>query len=166
MALNDSLKAAADEPIIRRTLANTLLPDSAKAELLMKSTEMGKQIVAGLKDGTDAGIKKYANENAESVLEIFRDVWGIHSPSDETTTMGHMLIEGLIKGLIEMFPELEAEAEKMRDALAKIWSDIPATPEAGGSGGTSTPPSGKKDSAFSLGLGDFAARMKREGRRL
>lgn len=160
LALQTSLKYAADESTIKQMLANRLLPDSTKAELLLKSTEMGRQIVAGLEDGTASGIKKYATENATAVLDTFRDVWGIHSPSDETTTMGHMLVQGLVNGLVEMFPELESEAEKMRDALAKIWSDIPATPGTGGSGGTSTPASGKTDSALSLGLGDFAADMK------
>ncbi|MEA5031989.1 MAG: hypothetical protein VB025_07545 [Sphaerochaeta sp.] len=128
LALNKSLQYAGDESKIRQALANKLLPDSAKAELLMKSTEMGKQIVAGLKDGSDAGIKKYAIENANAVLNTFRDVWGIHSPSDETTEMGHMLVQGLVNGLVGMFPELKAEAEKMRDALEKIWADPKAAP--------------------------------------
>jgi len=107
---------------------------------------------------SDAG-----KEGAQDFLDATQDVLGVHSESDVTHWIGNELVNGLINGMLELFPELEAEAEKMRDALEKIWADgeyKPPVPEAGGSGGTSTPPSGKKDSAFSLGLGDFAADMK------
>jgi predicted nucleic acid-binding Zn-ribbon protein len=173
VVLAKSLEESADESTVRRILANKLLPDSAKAELLLKSTEMGKQIVAGLKDGSDAGIKKYASENANALLETFREVWGIHSPSEETTEMGRMLMQGLIDGLIELFPELESEAEDMVKALEKIWAEgeykppVPASAPSGNIGGMearywSIPTAGSSSSGGGSGSawGDIKAGWK------
>jgi len=123
---------------------------------------IGNELVNGLESGLE-GMSDAGKEGAQDFLDATQDVLGVHSESDVTHWIGNELVNGLINGMLELFPELEAEAEKMRDALEKIWADgeyKPPVPEAGGSGGTSTPPSGKKDSAFSLGLGDFAADMK------
>lgn len=48
--------------------------------------------------------------------------------SKEGKKLGNAFIDGLIAGLIEMFPELESEAENVRDALARIWGEQPVTP--------------------------------------
>ena len=139
IAIDQSWRYAADEFKVKNTIANDLMPASSKADILLKSTELGAQIVAGLKDGSDRGIKAFAEENAELVLMIFRDTWGIKSPSTETTYFGKMMIDGLINGLVDRFPELKAEAEKMRDELAKIWTDVSADSGDGGGGGGGSP---------------------------
>lgn len=159
-----------------------VMPDDVVAKALLKSTELGKDIVAGLKLGTEAEIASYAAENADLIIKTFKeilgirspstefkrigtevvnglergisgmyktgedgaqdfldavqDVLGVHSESEEGHWIGNEFVNGIINGLIEMFPELKAEAEKMRDALAKIWTEQPASPSGEGGGGT------------------------------
>jgi len=83
----------------------------------------------------DAGKK-----GAQDLLDSVQDALGVHSESKEGHWIGNEFVNGIINGLVEMFPELKAEAEKMRDALAKIWTEQPATPPTGGGGGGTASP--------------------------
>lgn len=100
---------------------------------------IGNEIVNGLESGID-GMADAGKESAQSFLDATQDVLGVHSESDVTHWIGNELVNGLINGMLELFPELVAEAEKMRDALEKIWLDTPKTPKDGGSGGGGTTP--------------------------
>ena len=141
VAYRDATAYAKDKGVFSMALKDVdVIPDDVVAKALLQSTELGKDIVAGLKLGTEAEIGQYAAENAELIIKTFKNILGIKSPSTEFAEIGNFLIEGLINGLVEMFPELKAEAEKMRDALAKIWTEQPATPPAGGDGDDAASP--------------------------
>ena len=65
-------------------------------------TEVGTNIIAGLKNGLSGGISAIPGmmiNLGTSIINAIKDVLGIHSPSTEMESVGEFIIEGLVNGL-------------------------------------------------------------------
>ena len=72
-------------------------------------TEVGKNIIEGLQNGLDDGVKEVWNKMVEigqGIIDAIKDVLGIHSPSRVMMAIGGFIISGLILGLKLAFPDV------------------------------------------------------------
>ncbi len=117
-------------------------------EAVPEFIEAGKNIVSGLVQG----IKDLAAKPVEAVkdagkkmLDGIKGLFGIASPSKVFAQIGRYLMEGMVKGLNEMYPELLADSEGMVEALEAVWDDgeykvpVPSNGGYSSSGSSSTP---------------------------
>lgn len=75
-----------------------------------KNSDIGKNIIAGLKNGLEKGITeipKMLMNIGKTMIEAICNVLGIHSPSVEMEKIGKFTIEGLINGL--------------KSGIGKVW---------------------------------------------
>lgn len=76
----------------------------------VRNSEIGKNIIAGLKNGLEKGITEIPQmliNIGKSMIEAICNVLGIHSPSVEMEKIGKFTIEGLINGL--------------KSGIGKVW---------------------------------------------
>lgn len=76
----------------------------------VRNSEIGKNIIAGLKNGLEKGITEIPQmliNIGKSMMEAICNVLGIHSPSVEMEKIGKFTIEGLINGL--------------KSGIGKVW---------------------------------------------
>lgn len=70
--------------------------------------EIPGNIVSGLVNGLGAGVSKVISkiiEFGKALIEGFKSVLGIHSPSKVFFALGGFIVAGLVRGLIHAFPE-------------------------------------------------------------
>lgn len=123
--------------------------EKQKLKMLYEGTTIGKAILDGLGIGLSE-IDEMSKIQAGQLLETFKDELGIKSPSKEFTLVGNQIMQGLVNGLLELFPELAGDAEAMVAALETIWGDgeykapVPGATggsnAGGGSSGSGTAP--------------------------
>lgn len=78
-------------------------------------TEVGNNIIEGLKNGIKEGIPSIPGiliEIGKTILEAIKGVLGIHSPSTEMHSVGEYAMEGLVNGL--------------KDGAKNVWNTITA----------------------------------------
>ena len=86
----------------------------------MDLTEIGENIIEGLKNGLSNGlniIPETLKEIGVNLLNAIKKVLGIHSPSKEMEYVGTNIIEGLINGI-------KNGAGKVWDVISNLGSDI------------------------------------------
>lgn len=95
-------------------------------------SEVGKNIISGLKNGLKDGITSIPQmliEIGESVLEAIKGVLGIHSPSTEMYDVGTNVVEGFINGITDgaskAFETLKEFGSGCLEAIKNIdWSTV------------------------------------------
>ena len=95
-------------------------------------SEVGKNIISGLKNGLKDGITSIPQmliEIGESILEAIKGVLGIHSPSTKMYDVGTNVVEGFINGITDgaskVFETLKEFGSGCLEAIKNIdWSTI------------------------------------------
>jgi tape measure domain-containing protein len=83
-------------------------------------TGMGLDAIAGLKYGLDnKAFAKFGLQNATAYLLSIRDAFQIKSPSKVMFSIGKNIIQGLIGGLDQAFPGVQAQVKRLFDSLTK-----------------------------------------------
>ena len=92
--------------------------------------ELGRAIVNGLTGGLLDKVEEWKTnigETAQKGIDKFKEIFGIHSPSAETTAMGQQLINGLVNGVMEranaIFNALGNIGRNALDAIRNIFSN-------------------------------------------
>ena len=86
----------------------------------VRNSEIGKNIIAGLKNGLEKGITEIPQmliNIGKGMLEAICNVLGIHSPSVEMEKIGKFTIEGLINGL-------KSGVVKVWDVLSNLGTGV------------------------------------------
>lgn len=95
-------------------------------ELPGKMLEIGKNLLMGLADGISSAVGAVVNKVksvAGSILNGFKSVFDIHSPSKKTAEMGTMLMQGLAGGVYDSSNVAMAAVMEMANMLiAKLES--------------------------------------------
>lgn len=89
-------------------------------ELPGKMLEIGKNLLLGLANGIASAVGAVIDKVksvAGSILNGFKDAFGIHSPSRETAEMGNMLMQGLAGGVSDSSDVAMSAVMKMADML-------------------------------------------------
>lgn len=85
--------------------------DERSGELSTSAEALGEAIIDGIVaglDGLTGGMLNRILEIGQDIIDWFKGVLGIQSPSTKTAEMGRNLIQGLINGLGEKLGELQA----------------------------------------------------------
>ena len=83
-------------------------------------TEVGTNIIAGLKNGLSWGISTIPGmmiDLGTTILNAIKKILGIHSPSTEMESVGEFVIEGLVNGLRNGFSKV---VEVIKDLATKV----------------------------------------------
>ena len=90
--------------------------------------EIGKNIILGLMEGIAAamgGIFQWIKEViVDPIVNAFKSLFGVHSPSTVMEELGRYLIEGLLKGIKGLIPNVQEIWESMKQAAVNIWNDV------------------------------------------
>lgn len=119
-------------------------------ELPGKMLEIGKNLLLGLADGISSAVGAVVGKVknvANSILSGFKNAFGIHSPSKETTEMGDMLMRGLSNGIANSLCLVKKQMGLVSDTVtgaldsvlpsARAISVVPTLPSGKQSAGTS-----------------------------
>lgn len=89
-----------------------------------KMINIGKQLLAGLRDGilnALSGLLGKIKSVGKSILKGFKDAFGIKSPSRKTMEMGKMLMAGLAKGLGGSLGLVEKQIQTVSTAITDTF---------------------------------------------
>ena len=89
-----------------------------------KMVNVGKQLLAGLRDGilnALSGLLGKIKSVGKSILKGFKDAFGIKSPSRKTMEMGKMLMAGLAKGLGGSLGLVEKQIQTVSTAITDTF---------------------------------------------
>ena len=89
-----------------------------------KMVTVGKQLLAGLRDGilnALSGLLGKIKSIGSSILKGFKDAFGIKSPSRKTMEMGKMLMAGLAKGLGGSLGLVEKQIQTVSTAITDTF---------------------------------------------
>ena len=90
-------------------------------------TEVGTNIIAGLKNGLSGGISAIPGmmiNLGTSIINAIKDVLGIHSPSTEMESVGEFIIEGLVNGLHNGFSKVVEVIKDLATKVKKTFNDV------------------------------------------
>lgn len=90
-------------------------------------TEVGTNIIAGLKNGLSGGISAIPGmmiNLGTSIINAIKDVLGIHSPSTEMESVGEFIIEGLVNGLRNGFSKVIEVIKDLATKVKKTFNDV------------------------------------------
>ena len=90
-------------------------------------TEVGTNIIAGLKNGLSGGISAIPGmmiNLGTSIINAIKDVLGIHSPSTEMESVGEFIIDGLVNGLRNGFSKVVEVIKDLATKVKKTFDDI------------------------------------------
>ena len=90
-------------------------------------TEVGTNIIAGLKNGLSWGISTIPGmmiDLGTSIINAIKDVLGIHSPSTEMESVGEFIIDGLVNGLRNGFSKVVEVIKDLATKVKKTFDDI------------------------------------------
>lgn len=91
-------------------------------ELPGKALEIGKELISGLANGiTEAvgGIGKTIKSAGNKILQGFKDVFDIHSPSKETAKIGAFVAEGLAEGIEDSSNKVLSAVQTLGDSVTE-----------------------------------------------
>lgn len=89
-----------------------------------KMVNIGKQLLAGLRDGilnALSGLLGKIKSVGKSIVKGFKDAFGIRSPSRKTMEMGKMLMAGLAKGLGGSLGLVEKQIQTVSTAITDTF---------------------------------------------
>lgn len=90
-------------------------------------TEVGTNIIAGLKNGLSGGISAIPGmmiNLGTSIINAIEDVLGIDSPSTEMKSVGEFIIEGLVNGLRNGFSKVIEVIKDLATKVKKTFNDV------------------------------------------
>ena len=96
-------------------------------ETLKNSTNIGEDLIKGLSNGiTGAASMLYdaVVGIAKGVIELFKDIFGIHSPSVVMMAIGSYLILGLLLGMKNLFPKVFGYMQEGVEGMVSVLEDI------------------------------------------
>lgn len=90
-------------------------------------TEVGTNIIAGLKNGLSWGISIIPGmmiDLGTSIINAIKDVLGIHSPSTVMESVGEFIIDGLVNGLRNGFSKVVEVIKDLATKVKKTFDDV------------------------------------------
>jgi len=116
-------RAAGKSSQISQTYQKTKRESERFETVKEAATGMGLDAIAGLRYGLDnKAFAKFGLENATAYLLSIRDAFQIKSPSKVMFSIGKNIIQGLIGGLDQAFPGVQAQVKKLFDSLTKDFA--------------------------------------------
>lgn len=101
-----------------------------KTEIMDKTAP---EVVNGLWEGLKKALKdigKWVKENIfDPFIRGFKSAFGIESPSKVMMEMGNYIVQGLLKGITDLIPDLDKPLKDIYDKFEKKWTEIKETTE-------------------------------------
>lgn len=89
--------------------------------------EIGAFIIEGLKDGMSGkigSIIEVISEIANAIIDTVKDILDIHSPSKVMIAIGGFIVAGLIKGILDAFPDVKESLNKLTGGMVTWFENI------------------------------------------
>lgn len=89
--------------------------------------EIGAFIIEGLKDGMSGkigSIIEAISEIANTIIDTIKDILDIHSPSKVMIAIGGFIVAGLIKGILDAFPDVKESLNQLTGGMITWFENI------------------------------------------
>lgn len=89
--------------------------------------EIGVFIIEGLKEGMSGkigSIIETISEIANSIIDTIKDILDIHSPSKVMIAIGGFIVAGLIKGILDAFPDVKESLNQLTGGMITWFENI------------------------------------------
>lgn len=89
--------------------------------------EIGAFIIEGLKDGMSGkigSIIEAISEIANTIIDTIKNILDIHSPSKVMIVIGGFIVAGLIKGILDAFPDVKESLNKLTGGMVTWFENI------------------------------------------
>lgn len=89
--------------------------------------EIGAFIIEGLKDGMSGkigSIIEAISEIANTIIDTIKDILDIHSPSKVMIAIGGFIVAGLIKGILDAFPDVKESLNQLTGGMVTWFENI------------------------------------------
>lgn len=89
--------------------------------------EIGAFIIEGLKDGMEGkigSIIEAISEIANTIIDTIKDILDIHSPSKVMIAIGGFIVAGLIKGILDAFPDVKESLNQLTGGMVTWFENI------------------------------------------
>ncbi len=89
--------------------------------------EIGAFIIEGLKDGMGGkigSIIEVISEIANTIIDTIKDILDIHSPSKVMIAIGGFIVAGLIKGILDAFPDVKESLNQLTGGMVTWFENI------------------------------------------
>lgn len=89
--------------------------------------EIGAFIIEGLKDGMGGkigSIIETISEIANTIIDTIKDILDIHSPSKVMIAIGGFIVAGLIKGILDAFPDVKESLNQLTGGMVTWFENI------------------------------------------
>lgn len=89
--------------------------------------EIGAFIIEGLKDGMSGKISSIIeaiSEIANAIIDTVKDILDIHSPSKVMIAIGGFIVAGLIKGILDAFPDVKESLNQLTGGMVTWFENI------------------------------------------
>lgn len=89
--------------------------------------EIGAFIIEGLKDGMSGKISsiiEVISEIANAIIDTVKDILDIHSPSKVMIAIGGFIVAGLIKGILDAFPDVKESLNQLTGGMVTWFENI------------------------------------------
>ena len=89
--------------------------------------EVGAFIIEGLKEGMGGkigSIIEAISEIANTIIDTVKDILDIHSPSKVMIAIGGFIVAGLIKGILDAFPDVKESLNQLTGGMVTWFENI------------------------------------------
>lgn len=89
--------------------------------------EIGAFIIEGIKDGMSGkigSIIEAISEIANTIIDTIKDILDIHSPSKVMIAIGGFIVAGLIKGILDAFPDVKESLNQLTGGMVTWFENI------------------------------------------
>lgn len=89
--------------------------------------EIGAFIIEGLKEGMGGkigSIMETISEIANTIIDTIKDILDIHSPSKVMIAIGGFIVAGLIKGILDAFPDVKESLNQLTGGMVTWFENI------------------------------------------
>ena len=89
--------------------------------------EIGAFIIEGLKEGMGGkigSIIETISEIANTIIDTIKDILDIHSPSKVMIAIGGFIVAGLIKGILDAFPDVKESLNQLTGGMVTWFENI------------------------------------------
>lgn len=89
--------------------------------------EIGAFIIEGLKEGMSGkigSIIEAISEIANTIIDTIKDILDIHSPSKVMIAIGGFIVAGLIKGILDAFPDVKESLNQLTGGMVTWFENI------------------------------------------
>lgn len=96
-------------------------------DLVNVITELGEDAMRGFGKGLKAGMRNVMaliESTADTVEDAFRGAFEAHSPSERMVPVGSSIPEGIMQGILSLWPEVEDLVSSLSDDLMESMDDI------------------------------------------